>query len=311
MLVFLFFICILLFWLIYKLFWLIYKGVYYNSTKFKYLKTQMMQYVDECNKLNRHIEQLKDIKLVNNSYYDSNMNLSLNNGNYNYGRKYLRNYSSSKNVYNCSLSVFKNAREQPFKYICKYFNIESTDENLNKFEDAFNNFSAVEQGKQLLLQYKSQLFTDFSSQIPVLILKFDKKNLENRLDFTPVNISTSYYPVYEFRYTSAGGNSGQSFQIIFDLNTLESFIQFLSDNIKHSKSKKYQRQLMTSKLRENIKRRDNYTCKKCGASIQDEPHLLLEIDHIIPVSKGGLTTEDNLQTLCWKCNRLKGSKIEY
>ena len=67
---------------------------------------------------------------------------------------------------------------------------------------------------------------------------------------------------------------------------------------------------MTSKLREDIKKRDNYTCNKCGVSIQDEPHLLLEIDHIVPISKGGLTTEDNLQTLCWKCNRLKGSKIE-
>ena len=34
-----------------------------------------------------------------------------------------------------------------------------------------------------------------------------------------------------------------------------------------------------------------------------------EIDHIIPVSKGGLTTEDNLQTLCWRCNRSKGNKM--
>ena len=37
--------------------------------------------------------------------------------------------------------------------------------------------------------------------------------------------------------------------------------------------------------------------------------MLLEIDHIIPLSKGGQTTENNLQTLCWKCNRNKGSKI--
>ncbi|HJB68761.1 MAG TPA: HNH endonuclease [Candidatus Fournierella excrementigallinarum] len=36
---------------------------------------------------------------------------------------------------------------------------------------------------------------------------------------------------------------------------------------------------------------------------------MLEIDHIIPVSKGGRTEEDNLQTLCWKCNRSKGDKI--
>lgn len=40
-----------------------------------------------------------------------------------------------------------------------------------------------------------------------------------------------------------------------------------------------------------------------------EPNLLLEIDHIIPVARGGETVEDNLQTLCWKCNRAKSDKI--
>lgn len=55
--------------------------------------------------------------------------------------------------------------------------------------------------------------------------------------------------------------------------------------------------------------RDKYTCKNCGISTNDEPNLLLEIDHIIPLSKNGITTENNLQTLCWKCNRKKGSKI--
>ena len=70
-----------------------------------------------------------------------------------------------------------------------------------------------------------------------------------------------------------------------------------------------QRALMTSKLRESIKQRDNYTCKQCGLSTYDEPNLLLEIDHIVPISKGGLSTEENLQTLCWKCNRTKGAKL--
>ena len=69
---------------------------------------------------------------------------------------------------------------------------------------------------------------------------------------------------------------------------------------------KEQRSKMTPAFREKIKQRDNYTCQKCGLSIYDEPHLLLEVDHIIPISKGGMSTEDNLITLCWQCNRLKG-----
>ena len=66
---------------------------------------------------------------------------------------------------------------------------------------------------------------------------------------------------------------------------------------------------MTSNLREYIKSRDFFSCQICGNSTHNEKNLLLEIDHIIPLSKGGLTIEENLQTLCWKCNRSKGSKI--
>ena len=72
---------------------------------------------------------------------------------------------------------------------------------------------------------------------------------------------------------------------------------------------KEQRALMTKKLRDFIKNRDNFTCCNCGNSIHVEPNLLLEIDHIVPVSKGGYAVEDNLQTLCWKCNRAKSNKM--
>ena len=81
------------------------------------------------------------------------------------------------------------------------------------------------------------------------------------------------------------------------------------NKIKARKAAAKQRAKMTQILRDKIKRRDNYTCQYCGLSTRDEPNLLLEIDHIIPVSRGGLTTEDNLQTLCWICNRRKSNKI--
>jgi hypothetical protein len=74
---------------------------------------------------------------------------------------------------------------------------------------------------------------------------------------------------------------------------------------------KEQRALMTSKLRAQIKERDNYTCCQCGNSTSKEPNLLLEVDHIIPIAKGGLTLEENLQTvICYfviKIQHLKKS----
>lgn len=72
----------------------------------------------------------------------------------------------------------------------------------------------------------------------------------------------------------------------------------------HSKN---QRGLMSAALRQKIKVRDNYTCQICGKYMPDE--VGLQIDHIVPVSKGGKTVESNLQVLCSKCNARKGDKI--
>jgi hypothetical protein len=49
--------------------------------------------------------------------------------------------------------------------------------------------------------------------------------------------------------------------------------------------------------------RDQGKCVKCGSKEN------LEFDHIIPLSKGGSNTARNIQLLCEKCNRSKGSTI--
>lgn len=55
-------------------------------------------------------------------------------------------------------------------------------------------------------------------------------------------------------------------------------------------------------LRFQVLKRDNFKCCSCGASPAKDPSIELHIDHIIPWSKGGETSIDNLQTLCSKCN---------
>ena len=37
-------------------------------------------------------------------------------------------------------------------------------------------------------------------------------------------------------------------------------------------------------------------------------HLPMEFDHVLPLSKGGKTTVENLQILCRRCNRAKGNR---
>ena len=58
-----------------------------------------------------------------------------------------------------------------------------------------------------------------------------------------------------------------------------------------------------SSLKWKIFKRDNFTCQACGSQ------EFLELDHIIPVSKGGKETEENYQTLCKKCNIKKKDKL--
>ena len=63
------------------------------------------------------------------------------------------------------------------------------------------------------------------------------------------------------------------------------------------------------RLRFRVLQRDNYTCKACGASPAKDPSVELQVDHILPWSKGGETEIDNLQTLCSKCNQGKGNML--
>ena len=67
-----------------------------------------------------------------------------------------------------------------------------------------------------------------------------------------------------------------------------------------------ERAKLTPKLRYDVLLRDNFRCRACGASPETGAHL--HIDHIDPISGGGLTVFDNLQALCSPCNYGKGSR---
>ena len=58
-------------------------------------------------------------------------------------------------------------------------------------------------------------------------------------------------------------------------------------------------------VRFEVFKRDRFTCQYCGASA---PDVLLEVDHIKPVSKGGTNEMLNLITACRDCNRGKTNK---
>ena len=62
-------------------------------------------------------------------------------------------------------------------------------------------------------------------------------------------------------------------------------------------------------LRFKVLSRDRFKCVRCGAAPANDPGCELHVDHMLPLSRGGKTTFDNLQSLCAKCNLGKGNRF--
>lgn len=65
------------------------------------------------------------------------------------------------------------------------------------------------------------------------------------------------------------------------------------------------RTAISKKTRFDVFKRDGFICQYCGAH---PPKVLLHVDHILAVAKGGTNDEDNLITACEPCNLGKGAR---
>ena len=61
---------------------------------------------------------------------------------------------------------------------------------------------------------------------------------------------------------------------------------------------------LSKRLRYEILRRDDHTCRYCGGRV---PHVALTVDHVIPVALGGSDDASNLVAACVDCNAGKSS----
>ena len=87
-----------------------------------------------------------------------------------------------------------------------------------------------------------------------------------------------------------------------DLSAFADFVSFAQVEKPNHQDHSAKRQIPDS-VRAAVLLRDGARCRRCRTTVN------LEVDHIIPVSKGGKTEEANLQTLCRRCNRRKWKKL--
>jgi len=105
---------------------------------------------------------------------------------------------------------------------------------------------------------------------------------------------------------------GRKYVIISGLNKspIKIFIEDIDSKsiipVDYEKRDKEKRSPLPPALRHKILKRDRFTCQACGAR---SPDVELEVDHKVPVFRGGTDDESNLTTLCKECNRGKGKQI--
>lgn len=279
---------------------------YYESPAFLKIKetcevlmSSQREFNEYINEKVQSISQLFGTRVVRNE--------TINDDEYNYIRPYKKTITPF--TAEVSATVFASAENNPLDYIVKYFypNKKSYPEQIQKLYRLVEELETLKDAKQIIENYKAE-YQQYLGDVPDFIMKNDEAGFYSRLGFATIDESVLTVE-YKFSYTSGGGMAQRLFTVPMTEETIAELIKALESKLTASAFVKEQRSLMTKKLREFIKTRDNFTCCNCGNSINIEPNLLLEIDHIIPVAKGGRTVEDNLQTLCWKCNRAKSDKI--
>lgn len=136
------------------------------------------------------------------------------------------------------------------------------------------------------------------------LLKIEKDLFESKLQTPATNYSVSVY----LKLTNINGVYQDSKGERFSMSEICELIDrvndrngdFFNDREIWDAICRVERGKVTNRMRFAIYERDGWCCRKCGRHTDN-----LEIDHIVPISKGGKTTMDNLQTLCARCNKEK------
>lgn len=213
-------------------------------------------------------------------------------------------------AYSCS------SRSQFNRFNLDNFFIEIISDNFDFYQKLIK---AIEYNRKEIAKYTEKVGKiDFSesennskrTKIPFKVYQYiERKCFKKMMLSEPV---TDVCIVCRKEYTTPAGRTHIYSDTQYDYKQLFRFFK-QSQEIKTQREIRkgqieHERSLMTSAMRYEILKRDNYRCQICGSTAQDG--VKLHIDHIIPVSKGGKTVPENLRVLCDRCNLGKSDKIE-
>lgn len=253
--------------------------IYYH-----YLKKKYNDFINE------HSEALKQLRIINRKYYFKDIKKIV--YQHSYDNEIFYDNISPKDYLIYQLQFTQNEVENEISRVIENQNTYDFYKADIKEQIKYGHFDIdiPFKNKEKILKIEEKLV---SSQIrkPILNLQLTVRLILTKINGEPRRYKTRDFTIFEVN------------NIIIDLN----------DKYKGRYNKqeiwdaitRVERGKVSNKMRFAIYQRDWYRCRKCNRNTDD-----LEIDHIIPISKGGKTTFENLQTLCHRCNTNKSDTIE-
>ena len=238
------------------------------------------------NKVKRISENIKYAKYINNKYL-------------------FRKFISKKRNINHRTRSYKSFVKTDGTDVVRYHienninnirtDIETAKYNKNLYDEYLNEYNKIDKktADELLNEQKISDKT-FKKYERKLLKKYMKKNVYNII---------LHLKIY---YQSPKGRNYYQKKGLYNFNGLMDNYNLWTQKKNYEISSKFERSIMSDSIRYDVLKRDNYRCCICGISSKEGAKL--HIDHIIPVSKGGKTVMDNLQTLCERCNMGKSNK---
>lgn len=137
-------------------------------------------------------------------------------------------FNDNQLIYNCSLSICKNAENQPFKYICKYFKIKNFDVYTNNLSLLNKNLNLVNQIFNNIREEQKKILDNVVLDVPENI-----KNYRNELIVQlGLNVDLDYSDcilTYVFKYVSPKGQSNRIVEIPLNDVNIVHFLNYLQE----------------------------------------------------------------------------------
>lgn len=207
---------------------------------------------------------------------------------------YYKSNLQTCNVDDYLLMTIESKYQQLKEYKLKYNDLKK---KYNEYEKEYKNLKKyITADEANLLKIKQEDYERIQIKI------FDRYKIKCNPEFKIV-----IYVNYSSKKGRVKENKHKTYSQYQFLEKLEEYFELKKQNKLNEISSRVERSKMSERLRYDVLKRDHYKCQICGSTAKDGAKL--QVDHIIPVSKGGKTEMSNLQVLCSRCNIGKSNKM--